>query len=336
MALYTETYTTPLTGAKLAKLKAFLAAQQLEHDNGVTYTTLLTDDAGAICATGSLEGNVLKCIAIDETYRGEGLLSNIMTALISHAFLLGNKHLFLFTKPENAYLFFPYGFYSISKTDKMLLMENKKDGILTFLHSLQQGSTQGTIGAIVANCNPFTLGHQYLIEQAAARCDTLHLFILSEDKSLFSNEVRYRLALQGTAHLSNVLVHPTADYLVSSVTFPTYFLKEQDKTLAAACQLDLQIFCDYFSPYFHIKTRFVGEEPYCPITRQYNEQMKAFLPTKGISVVEIPRKAWDGQAISASRVRQLMAEQRYDQIKALVPPTTYDYLLSDEGLSLFR
>lgn len=334
--LFTEIYSAPLTGSKLEKLKAFLQEQDLTYDVGITGTVLLTDEMGNICAAGSLERNILKCIAVDASYRGEGLLSTLMTALLSQAFLAGNPHLFLFTKPDNAQLFAPFGFYAISKTDKMLLMENQKNGIQSFLSSLEIGLPSDHIGAIVANCNPFTLGHLYLIEQAAAQCDLLHLFILSEDKSLFSNAVRYDLACKGTAHLPNVLVHPTADYLVSSVTFPTYFLKESDKTLQAVCQLDLQIFCDYFVSYFHITTRFVGQEPYCPITRQYNEEMKAYLPSYGVAVLEIPRKESGGQAISASRVRLLMEQGQYEQVQPLVPPTTYDFLMSAQGLALFH
>jgi [citrate (pro-3S)-lyase] ligase len=35
------------------------------------------------------------------------------------------------------------------------------------------------------NANPFTLGHRHLVEQAAARCDALHLFVVREDASFF-------------------------------------------------------------------------------------------------------------------------------------------------------
>ena len=41
------------------------------------------------------------------------------------------------------------------------------------------------VAAIVMNANPFTLGHQYLVEKAAAENDLVHLFMVSEDASLF-------------------------------------------------------------------------------------------------------------------------------------------------------
>ena len=41
------------------------------------------------------------------------------------------------------------------------------------------------IGALVMNCNPFTLGHQYLVEYAASKVAKLYLFVVEEDKSEF-------------------------------------------------------------------------------------------------------------------------------------------------------
>ena len=46
------------------------------------------------------------------------------------------------------------------------------------------------------NANPFTLGHLYLIEKAAAQSDLLHIFIVSEDVSLVPFQVRRRLVME--------------------------------------------------------------------------------------------------------------------------------------------
>ncbi len=48
------------------------------------------------------------------------------------------------------------------------------------------------------NANPFTLGHRYLIEQAAKACDWLHLFVVKEDTSRFPYKVRLNLIEAGT------------------------------------------------------------------------------------------------------------------------------------------
>ena len=77
-----------------------------------------------------------------------------------------------------------------------------------------------------------------------------------------------------------------------------------------------------------IKTRFVGEEPFDTVTRQYNESMNNILPTFGVNFVEIPRKTTDGKddVISASKVRKLLSENKWDELIRYVPKTTYDYL----------
>ena len=67
-------------------------------------------------------------------------------------------------------------------------MENKKTGFSDYLNELKKtkiGDENNKIAAIVMNANPFALGHQYLIEKASKENDILHLFIVSEDKSIY-------------------------------------------------------------------------------------------------------------------------------------------------------
>ena len=66
--------------------------------------------------------------------------------------------------------------------------------------------------------NPFTLGHLSLVERAAKECDTVHLFVLSEEASLVPFDVRWKLVTEGVAHLSNVICHPSGPYMISSAT----------------------------------------------------------------------------------------------------------------------
>ena len=321
----TECYEGTLPPRLEGRVRDFLSAQGLRYEPG-DFTAVVRDTDGAVAATGSLAGRVLKCIAVDERLRGEGLTAPVMTALRSRAFAQGLRRLFLFTKPQNQGMFRDFGFYPISHTSDMLLMENTRNGISDFVASLDRGPQGGVHGAVVANCNPFTLGHRYLIERAAASCDVLHLFILSEDKSAVPADVRFALVRQGVSDLKNVLVHPTSDYLISSVTFPTYFLKDEQKAGEAAGRLDLTIFCDYFVPALSITRRFVGQEPFCPVTAAYNRLMHEMLPPRGVQVTEIPRLEKEGCAVSASRVRALWKEQKWDELRPLVPDATFRYL----------
>ena len=321
----TERYEGALPPRLESRVRSFLTAQGLRYEPG-DFTVVVRDAEGNVAATGSLAGKVLKCIAVDERLRGEGLTAPVMTALRARAFEKGLRRLFLFTKPKNGSMFRDFGFYPVSHTSDMLLMENSRSGISDFAASLDRGPQGGVHGAVVANCNPFTLGHRYLAERAAASCDTLHLFILSEDQSAVPADVRFSLARQGVSDLKNVLVHPTSDYLISSVTFPTYFLKDEQKAGEAAGRLDLTVFCDYFVPALSLTRRFVGQEPFCPVTAAYNRLMHEMLPPRGVEVVEIPRLEKGGCAVSASRVRQLWKEKKWDELRPLVPDGTYRYL----------
>lgn len=320
----------PFTGSALQRLKAFLHACGLNYDPGIDFTCTLEED-GEIIATASLDGTTLKCIAVSPLHQGEDLTARLITELRREAFSRGHDHLMLFTKPGNRMLFQPFGFYPVIRTADCLLMESKRDGLASYLNNLKRVDGD-RIGAIVANCNPFTLGHRYLVEQAAQQCDQLHLFILSERKSAFPPETRMELARAGCADLKHVHIHPTGPYLVSSATFPSYFIKDKARVDGVYCDLDIRIFAEKIAPALGITHRFAGTEPHCPVTRFYNEQMKARLPDYGISLVEIPRREEGGTAISASRVRALLKENKLDQIRPLVPETTFEYLKIQEGI----
>lgn len=315
-----------LQGTKYRLWKDFLARSGLTADENVQRTVLIWED-GELIATASRQGNLLKCIAVDDAHQGEGLTATLLTQLRQDAFQDGHSHLFLYTKPKNRFMFSSLFFYPIAQTGDVLLMENKKDGIREFLDSLPAGSG-GTVGAAVMNCNPFTKGHRYLIETAAKECDRLYVFVLSEDKSEFSAQDRMEMVKLGTADLPNVTVLPTGPYLISSATFPTYFLKDRDKAQQVHCLLDIEIFCRYFAPKFGITRRYVGTEPLSAMTDQYNEALLEHLPPKGIEVRQIPRMELGGIPVSASAVRAALTERNIAILENLLPPTTLEYLKS--------
>ncbi len=273
-------------------------------------------------ATGSRKGNLLKCIAVHPDHRGEDLTATVLSQLRTDAFATGNKHLFLYTKPENRQMFESLFFYPIAQTDTVLLMEDKRDGIRSFLSTLPRAIPGQKIGAAVMNCNPFTFGHRYLVETAAKECDYVYIFVLSEDQSRFSARDRMEMVRLGTADLSNVTVLPTGPYLISNATFPTYFLKDRESAAQVHCKLDIQIFQTYFVPRFGITHRYVGTEPLSPMTAQYNEALKENL--RKVTLVEIPRLETGDAPVSASAVRNALDAGQ--DIRHLVPESTYQYL----------
>ena len=312
------------TGRLYEKWAEFLKKAELTPDEGVE-STVFVWDGETIAATGSRQGNVLKCIAVDDAYQGEGLTATLLTQLRQDALSHGQSHLFLYTKPKNAAMFSSLFFYPVAQTDNVLLMENKRGGVQNFLQNLPTEEGEPA-GAIVMHCNPFTKGHRYLIETAAKRCGRLYLFILSEEGGLFPAADRLDLVKQGTADLPNVTVLPSGPYLISAATFPTYFLKDKTKLETVQCKLDAAVFGKHFAPRFGITRRFVGTEPLCPVTSAYNEALKSTLPTYGIEVTEVPRLETEGTPVSASAVRALLGQGKGEELKKLVPETTYRYL----------
>jgi [citrate (pro-3S)-lyase] ligase len=182
------------------------------------------------------------------------------------------------------------------------------------------------IGAIVMNCNPFTLGHRYLIECACEIVSHLFIFVVEEDSSFFTFEERFQLVHDGVSDLHHITVIPSGNYIISKITFPAYSDKENLQEEIIDATIDVRLFGEKICPALGINIRFIGEEPIDAVTRQYNSQLKNLLPQYGVEVVQIPRKASDGVPISASRVRKLLAKQNFDEIKKLVPLTTLDYL----------
>lgn len=327
----------PFHSRKLEQIKDFLKGFDLTYDSQIQYSVFLKTASGKLAGCGSRHENTLKCIAINPDFQGEGCLQIIITQLIKNAFEQGISHLFLFTKPMYKQMFSDMGFYSITETPDMLLMENRKDGIRQYLKEETKNipdCTDCSIGSIVMNANPFTNGHKYLVETAAKSCDYLHVFVLSTDSSEFPSDIRLELVKQGCAHLSNVSVHGSSDYLISHATFPDYFLKDKATATEKAAVLDLQIFGSYFKEAFHITHRFVGEEPFSLITRTYNEQMKKILPSFDIIVTEIPRCKKNNTVISATFVRQKFLEGDFLLLKDFVPKITYDFLISPKGSEL--
>ena len=179
-------------------------------------------------------------------------------------------------------------------------------------------------GVVVMNCNPFTLGHRYLIEQAAKQVERLYVMVVREDCSLFAYTERKAMVEQGVADIENVSVIDGSDYAISRATFPTYFLKRLDDAADTQMLLDLDLFRRHIAPALGATVRFVGTEPTDQLTRRYNQLMHEVLK----DVREINRLEKDGNAVSASRARKAMEEGDMNTIRQLVPPTTLPYIIA--------
>lgn len=179
------------------------------------------------------------------------------------------------------------------------------------------------IGSVVMNANPFSKGHQHLIEYASQKVEYLYVFVVEEDCSEFSFTDRYEMVKRGTAHFSNVRVVKGGSFIISQQTFPEYFDRPDSEVDTSK---DLGIFGQLICPILGIKYRFVGEEPYSTITRGYNGQMKKILPLYGVECVEIERIDVDGEIISATKIRKAISENDDELLRKMLPETSYEYV----------
>lgn len=309
------------------KVEKFLKRFDIDYEKDVEYT-IIAVDGDKIVGTGSSSGRVLKCFAIDENYQGMGITNAIITRLLNHQYEVGNKHLFIFTKPKNIKIFSDFGFSLVEETEDVALLDNKIEKLHCILKNISDNRESG---AMVINANPMTKGHLYLIETARKFTDLLHIFMVEEDGSTFPYEFRYKIVKEEVDKFDDVILHPGNDYIISKNTFPTYFYKDEKTILKAYSELDTKIFGRYFAKALNIKKRFVGTEDLDIVTKNYNDTMKKILPNYGVELVEIDRLKSDEEVISASKVRKLLKEGNFEEAYKYLPAATIKALKSDEG-----
>jgi len=328
-----------LSRADRARARALVEAQGLSFEEG-SEDLVGAFEGGALVACGARAGDVLKMLAIDPAAQGGHLLGELVGELVRLGRAAGHQGLFVFTRPEHATSFEALNFRLLASQARVALLEYGGrfeawlEACRPRLRPGSGGAAGRTAGAIVLNANPFTLGHQWLAEQAAARVEVLYLLVVREDRSAFPYEVRRRLVEEGTRHLANVVVLDTGPYAVSALTFPAYFLAKGEPVAGYQLELDLDLFGRRVAPALGVRRRFFGSEPTCATTRAYNAAMHRLLPGHGVEPVELARVEVGGVPISASTVRSALARDDVSTLRGLVPGPTLAYLLSPEGRAL--
>jgi [citrate (pro-3S)-lyase] ligase len=321
---------------EVAAVSAFLAGFDLGYDETGDYTVVISDNE-KIVATGSLAGEVLRNIAVAGEEQGEGLTAKIVTNLMRQAAQMGRFHYFLYTKPGMAAIFSSLGFREVSRAEPYaVLLEAGLGTIDDYCREISQIVEALPIGrraALVVNCNPFTRGHQAIIQKAAAENDAVIVLVVEEDKSVFPFTVRLELVRQGLRHCRNVMVVPGGKYAVSAATFPAYFTRGQ-AAVEAQTRLDATIFAEHIAPSLSVTKRYVGEEPHSEITRAYNQALRQILPCFGVELVVVPRFKTGGEVISASAVREAIRQDEWERVYRLVPDTTFRFLRSPRAVGV--
>jgi len=322
--------------------------QQLGFDfdqNDVECTIILYTLKGEIIGSGSHKGKILKYVAVAPQYRDSTAFALIVTQLTEKLIRI-YKHTFVFTRPSSSVYFRCLGFTEIAVAEPLFcVLEYGFESIANFqsyLRSLKQETKTERIASIVVNCNPFTIGHKYLIEKAAAENELVYLFVVEEDRSAFPFAIRWELIRKGIEHLPNVVMVKGGEYIVSGTIFPAYFLKNESvsQIMEKQAELDVNVFANYVVPVLNIKRRYIGTENYCKTTEAYNHAMHRILPSHGLEVVEVLRKTSsvkngaEPNYISASKVREAIRNDSLENILEFLPESTKSFLLSDESLEI--
>jgi [citrate (pro-3S)-lyase] ligase len=311
------------------------------NQNDVDYSMILYNLNGEVIGTGSYKGRVLKYVAVAPKFREGAAFAQIVTHLIDIV-IQEHKHIFVYTKPRNLEVFKGLGFTEIATAEPLFsVLEFGYENIKSYqdyLRSLKKEVSVGDVAAVVVNCNPFTKGHQYLIEKACNENRLVYLFVVEEDRSSFTFDVRWNLIQEELGHIKNLIMVKGGNYVVSGTIFPCYFLKEEKESDIAAKQAELDVltFLHYIVPVLNITKRYVGTEMYSPVTAAYNEAMIKYLPPNGVDLVEIQRITSGGEDnyISASKVRQAIREDRLEDVLDFLPDSTKKYLLSDDSIDV--
>ena len=316
------------------------SAQALIESAGLRFEQDFEDlvgvfSAGRLAGCGARSGRVLKMLVVDPQFRGEGLLGDIVTELMRQGREAGYDGFFIFTRPATASVFERLSFKPLVAHEKAVLLEHG-NGLYRYLRDRAPLMHSGENAAVVINADPFTKGHEYLIERAAQHADTVYVLVSSEGRFVFPLEVRMELARRGVAHVPNAIVTATGPYVVSSATFPVYFLNPADKPDQIRIEIDIDLFGRHIAPAFAVRTRAVGTEPLDPVSRAYSQIMKRRLDQWGIQLLEIERKKIGDLWINTKRVRKALAEGDRRTVAASVPETTLSYLQTPEAARFFR
>lgn len=307
------------------QIEAFLTRFDLVLDQDVDHIYYF-EEAGQIIATLSSAGDTIKAVAVDPEYQGESLALQLFEEATKRFAKIGIDSFRVFTKTKYAPQFASMKMRLLASTDTVAILEGGSNGIDSTIQGIRDtienitktDLTKLDLGTVVVNCNPVTKGHLGLMEYAARKHDFLIVFVLEEDRSFFSFKERYALLHLALMNVPNAIMVPSSKYIVSALTFPSYFLKTVAERDFEHAKLDAILFRDYFMPKLHLKMRYIGTETDAVMVL-YNNTLLDILHGR---IELIQRYTQDDSVISASLVRKLIQAGDIDSALALVPEAT--------------
>lgn len=293
------------------------------------------ESQGELLATAAIFGSVIKCVALAKKAQGGPVFHQLLSFVLQRLHQQGHEASYVYTKKTAA--FEALGFKKLAAVpESLVLMERSMNGLPYYLKGLQEKKRPGTSAAMVLHANPLTLGHCALIDFALKHYAHAHIFLLSEDRGAFPHWARRKILESYIQDFKTRLtLHETGPYLVSSQSFPSYFIQEKEEITKIQAQLDARLFKEQIAPTLQLDARILGTEPHSRPTALYNAAMEEVFASP-------PRPHWpklhilerhrmNGGPISASRVRKLLSEGKLKEAKSLLPKASINFLMTCEG-----
>lgn len=311
-----------LLESEIKTIKLFLNGNDLLFDELIEKSFYIEEN-DEVLGTISIYKNIIKCFAVKKEYRSENYGGILISYILNYFYQNNINHFMVYTKLEYANLFLNSNFKEVIRTSNVIILESGSPLITDYVKDIRKkieyhfdiNVDEADIASIVVNCNPVTTGHLDLIEHIAKNHSYVIVFLLEEDLSMFTYKERMSMLYLATSYLSNVLIVPSGEYIISSLTFPNYFLKNEDLKNDEWSKTDALIFNKYFMPILNISKRYVGSETKGYMLR-YNNTLKFILEDK---LVEVERFKENDIDISASAVRTLIKENKIDEALKYIP-----------------
>ena len=167
------------------------------------YAAISPSGDDTIVAAGGLLRDTIRCIAVDDAVSDEHLANRLVTHLMEIVQRRGFPTVKVFTKPKYEEIFKSLAFNTIAITDNVVFMENSRQPLNRYIDHLRTLAKPGVSGVIVMNCNPFTLGHKYLVEYASRQVDNLYIIPLLDSSAGFNYEERREMICRCSSFRKN-------------------------------------------------------------------------------------------------------------------------------------
>lgn len=192
-----------------------------------------------------------------------------------------------------------------------------------------------TIGASVMSCNPFTVGHRYLVETGSRMFDVFVVFLMQEGMNLiFDKKDCSNLVRIGVSDLTNVIVVDMPKMFSYQAFWPEYndlMLRHSKNFVGLNTYKLLDVVRQGFNK-MNIGHFICGIETDDNVTRQHITQAKYLFGQRDINVICIPRKKMTNgiKSISGTKCRELLQNQQYDELDGVLQIEVINYIVENK------